>query len=75
MHMVEQEDVASRLGELLEEAASGEEILIRGENGAAFKLIRADDLAPSPEFGSARGLIQLSEDFDAPLEDFKAYVP
>jgi len=26
------------------------------------------------QFGSAKGLIQISEDFDAPLEDFKEYM-
>ncbi len=25
------------------------------------------------EFGSARGLIHMTEDFDAPLEEFRAY--
>lgn len=26
-----------------------------------------------PKFGSAKGLIEMSDDFDAPLEDFEAY--
>lgn len=28
-----------------------------------------------PHFGSAKGLITLSEDFDEPLEDFAEYMP
>ena len=27
-----------------------------------------------PKFGSAKGKIKMSEDFDAPLEDFKDYM-
>jgi hypothetical protein len=28
-----------------------------------------------PQFGSAKGLIVMTEDFDAPLEDFEEYMP
>ncbi len=27
-----------------------------------------------PKFGSAKGLFKMSQDFDAPLEDFKEYM-
>lgn len=30
---------------------------------------------PHPKFGSARGLIKMSEDFNEPLDDFEAYNP
>jgi hypothetical protein len=29
---------------------------------------------PRPKFGSAKGLIEMSDDFDEPLEDFKDYM-
>jgi hypothetical protein len=28
-----------------------------------------------PKFGSGKGLFKMSDDFDAPLEDFKEYMP
>ncbi|MBE9227532.1 DUF433 domain-containing protein [Phormidium sp. LEGE 05292] len=28
-----------------------------------------------PKFGSAKGLIEMSDDFDEPLADFEAYAP
>jgi hypothetical protein len=31
--------------------------------------------AAIPRFGSARGLVRMSDDFDAPLEDFEEYAP
>lgn len=37
--------------------------------------IRGDLTAPVPEFGSAKGLIKMADDFDEPLEDFADYVP
>ena len=30
---------------------------------------------PKPQFGSAKGLIKMSADFDEPLEDFADYMP
>jgi antitoxin ParD1/3/4 len=31
--------------------------------------------AAIPRFGSAKGLVRMSDDFDAPLEDFEEYAP
>ncbi len=30
---------------------------------------------PVPQFGNARGQVTISDDFDAPLEDFADYMP
>lgn len=30
---------------------------------------------PRPKFGSAKGSVKMSDDFDAPLDDFKDYAP
>jgi hypothetical protein len=40
------------------------------------KLINQNSLLkkPAPKAGSAKGLIQISPDFDEPLEDFKPYM-
>jgi len=37
--------------------------------------IHEDTILPMPEFGSAKGLIKMSDDFDEPLEDFAEYAP
>jgi hypothetical protein len=31
--------------------------------------------AAIPRFGSAKGLVRMSDDFDTPLEDFEEYAP
>jgi antitoxin (DNA-binding transcriptional repressor) of toxin-antitoxin stability system len=37
------------------------------------QLVAVERAARKPEFGSARGLITLADDFDAPLPDFAEY--
>jgi hypothetical protein len=37
--------------------------------------VHFSDSMPVPRFGSAKGAIHLSEDFDAPLDDFHEYMP
>jgi antitoxin (DNA-binding transcriptional repressor) of toxin-antitoxin stability system len=53
-------------------------------NGECVSIVTADQkvvqLVPMPlprrrrQAGSARGLVKMNEDFDAPLEDFKEYM-
>ena len=44
-------------------------------NNTAQQVIPIASTKPRPQFGSARGLIHMSDDFDAPLADFDEYVP
>lgn len=60
-----------QLAELLTEAEQGHEVIIRREDGTSFQLVLLS--GGVPVFGSAAGLIQISDDFDAPLDEFEAY--
>ena len=75
MHTVGLKEAAGRLAELIDEVASGEEVVITREDGATFKIVPIAFMPPSPKFGSAKGLVKMTEDFDEPLEDFQAYAP
>ncbi len=75
MHELALRDAESRLAELVAEAASGEEVVITRDDGAAFQIVPVAETEPRPKYGSARGLIEMADDFDEPLEDFKAYEP
>ena len=66
---------SSRLAELFEETANDEEVIITQDDGSAFQIVPLGQTKPQPTFGSAKGLIKMSEDFDEPLEDFKGYAP
>lgn len=68
------EQAAIRLQELLEQVANGEHVVITRPDGSAFQLIALSE-RPKPKFGSARGLVQIRDDFDEPLDDFSEYSP
>lgn len=73
MHKVDLREAEGRLAELIAEAADGEEVVITRSDGASFKIVPV--VGSRPKFGSARGMVEISEDFDDPLEDFEAYAP
>ena len=59
--------------ELLQQAAKGEEVVITKDDEPFVKLSAAKHLRAPRQPGSARGLIEMSEDFDEPLEEFRDY--
>jgi antitoxin (DNA-binding transcriptional repressor) of toxin-antitoxin stability system len=73
MEKINVKEAQSRLSELIEQAARGEEVVILRGDGASFKIVPIVEVKPRPRFGSARGRIEMADDFDAPLEDFNAY--
>jgi antitoxin (DNA-binding transcriptional repressor) of toxin-antitoxin stability system len=68
-------EAEGKLAELMEEAARGEEVLIQSGAGTYFQLVPLPTGTVRPRFGSAAGLVQISEDFDDPLPDFADYGP
>lgn len=67
------EEAQHRLGELFQMVSEGEEVFILGENGAVFQVLQVRGKKGVPKFGSARGMIEMADDFEEPLEDFKDY--
>lgn len=74
MHQVNLEEAKDCLLTLIQEAIHGEEVIIVKDNKPLVKLVPISQVKPQPQFGSARGLITISDDFDEPLEDFKEYM-
>lgn len=62
------------LDKLLSDVAHGEEIVIIGNDGAAFKLVALPH-APKPVFGSAQGLVEIGPNFEDPIDGFEEYMP
>lgn len=75
MSRIDIDQAKNRLEELVEQASQGEEVIITRGDGAAFKLVPALPEEPRPRFGSAKGQVWMSDDFDAPLDDFDDYMP
>jgi antitoxin (DNA-binding transcriptional repressor) of toxin-antitoxin stability system len=64
-------EATARLPDLIDAALKGEEVII-SEDGR--DVVQGVPVAPRRrQFGSARGLVVLSDDFDAPLSGFDAY--
>jgi antitoxin (DNA-binding transcriptional repressor) of toxin-antitoxin stability system len=75
MHKVNLQEAQNHLAELIEEAANGKKVIIFRNDGTSFQIIPVKAEKPYPKFGSAKGLIEMSDDFDEPLEDFQEYTP
>jgi prevent-host-death family protein len=72
MHTISLDEAQARLPELIDEAQDGQDVVITRRDGAAFRLVPVAAHGV-PKFGSARGMFTMSDDFDAPLEDFEPY--
>lgn len=69
-------EAQNKLPELVKAAVQGDEIIILlADKKQAVQLIPVARPKRKAKFGSAKGLIHLAEDFDAPLEDFRDYMP
>jgi prevent-host-death family protein len=67
-------EASAQLAQLVEAALQGEEIVIVRDEQPAVKLMPMLPVKRHRKPGSAKGLITISDDFDAPLEDFKDYM-
>lgn len=74
MYQVTLEEAKKQFLSLLEKASTGEEIIITENNIPLVKLVYIPQQKAQARFGSAKGLISISDDFDEPLEDFKEYM-
>jgi antitoxin (DNA-binding transcriptional repressor) of toxin-antitoxin stability system len=74
MHQVTIEEAKTNLPDLIDAAVNGEEVVIAKDEERLVKLVPVPYSKSRPRFGSARGLITMAEDFDAPLEDFEEYM-
>ena len=70
---VDVEQARARLKELVERASRGEEVVLTEAGEPVAKIISIPRRGSKRTFGSARGLIHMHSDFDAPLEDFEDY--
>ena len=73
MHQVNIEEAKDQLPDLIDAAVNGEEIVITKDDRHRVKLVPIQRTKPRPQFGSGKGLITISDDFDEPLKDFEEY--
>ncbi|HWP47022.1 MAG TPA: hypothetical protein VNM22_07640 [Candidatus Limnocylindrales bacterium] len=74
MLQVNLEEAKDRLFELINAVLKGETVLIVKDLQEAVQLVPVASVARR-QFGSAKGLIVMADNFDAPLPDFNTYMP
>jgi antitoxin (DNA-binding transcriptional repressor) of toxin-antitoxin stability system len=75
MHQVKLDEAKTRLLDLIEAAIKGEDVFILKDDQQTVQLVPVELPKRRPQFGSAKGLIVMADDFDAPLADFNEYMP
>jgi antitoxin (DNA-binding transcriptional repressor) of toxin-antitoxin stability system len=73
MHEVTLEEASARLSDLIDAALRGESVAITTVDQRAVQLVPIPRPKRRRQFGFAKGLIVMSEDFDAPLPEFEEY--
>ncbi len=73
MQTVPLDKAKSQLVDLIDAAISGETVVITKDD-QQVQLVPVAAPLYRPQFGSARGLITMADDFDAPLADFNEYM-
>jgi len=73
MHAVTLDEAKIQLVDLVDAAISGETVVIT-KDGQHVQLVPVPQQIGRPQFGSARGQIQMADDFGDPLADFDVYM-
>lgn len=71
-HVMDVEEARAQIEELIERVRRGEEVIIKEGDAVLVRLVAATDEGRRP-FGSARGLIEVADDFDEELDDMAEY--
>ena len=74
IHQIKQSDLPKKLRNLVDAALRGETVFIEGDAKALVQLTPLNLILRPRKAGSAKGMIKMAEDFDAPLNDLTGYV-
>lgn len=73
MEVIEIEKSSTDLKKLLQQIKNGGEIIITDHQIPVAKLIGMNTTTKKANFGSAKNLVTIADDFDAPIDDFNDY--
>jgi len=62
------------LSRLIDDVTLGEHVVITKDEVPVAELVPVARPVPRPTFGSARGMVRMSDDFEAPIDDFRDYM-
>jgi len=74
MQTIDVNQAMKHLSELIDKTIRGDEVIITKGGRPIAKLVAVTRSKKQRQFGSAKELIKISDDFDKPLEDFREYM-
>lgn len=74
MHSVTIHEAKAQLSRLIEEAHSGQEVVIMQRNKPPVRIVPLEQPTARPTLGTAKGKITITEDFDDLPEGVEGYV-
>jgi antitoxin (DNA-binding transcriptional repressor) of toxin-antitoxin stability system len=74
MHQVNVDEATTQLPNLIDAAVRGEVVLITTSDQQTVRLVPIKHTKQPRRPGSAKGMIHMTDDFDAPLDDFREYM-
>ena len=70
------EEAQAKLGELIDQAGAGEEVIITRNNQPVARLVPAATAQKARQLGTLHGTVtHMAADFDAPLDEMQEYAP
>lgn len=75
VYQIKQSELPKKFWQLIDAALRGEPVFIERDDKTLIQLIPLKQMLHPRKAGSAKGLIKMSDDFDAPLSDFGEYMP
>ena len=75
IHQIKQSELPKKLWTLVDAALRGEPVFITRDDQSMVQLVPLKLNLHSRKAGSAKGMVKMFDDFDAPLDDFAEYIP
>ena len=74
MHMISLKEASENLSHFVEKALNGDEVVIERDQTPLVKIVAIRREQGTRTIGGDKGLVNISDDFNAPLEEFKEYM-
>ena len=75
IYQIKQSDLPKKLWYLIDAALRGEPVFIERDDKSLVQIIPLKQMLYPRKAGSAKGKVEMADDFDAPLSDFADYIP
>lgn len=74
IYQIKQSEFPKQFWKLIDAALRGEPVFIERDDKAVVQLVPLKQLFRPRKAGSAKGMVEMADDFDAPLDDFAEYM-